>query len=681
MGARWILRWLTAAVLATALVAGCVPTAPPPSPIPPELGLKAQVRALLTLGEGQLLQGRYQEAAASFKQVLALKTDAAQRNQALYGLGRAELGRGNYQEALKWTQSLLESSPDPELEAKGRLLAARVQRRLGNLQQASLELARLTAGPGAALLPQDLRRQARELRSQILGELGRWNEAARELMVLARQPDPQAARQAAEKLSQAAARVSSSELSRLLAGARMPQVRIALMLGMCRSLVREGRLDQAGRVLARLRRLPGVESWQEQLRELEDQLGQARVVNPRSVGVILPLSGPYRAQGQAVLAAVELGLGLFSPGAANNPPILHIEDSKSDPAAAAQAVSRLVQQQRVAAIIGPLGTATSLAAARRAQRLGVPIITLTPVPGVTRAGEFVFQNFITPQEQVQALLRAEMELIGNRRFAVLAPRNTYGKGFTRLFSHEVTRRGGQVVRTVFYDPAKTDFTAEVKALAQLPPGRYRPGRPDSPKPVIDFQALFIPDGARRAGTLASQLAYWDVVGVDLLGTSLWHSPQLLEIGGRYLRRSLFPDAFDPDSKDPVVVRFVHEFYGSLGREPNLLEAHGYDAALLLRTLLQGYQPPRTRRELRDALADLKGVSGVCGRLSVGPRRRVLKELTLFTVRAGAFRPVEDLTTWSQETSPEQPSLTPATPEAQPSPPLPERPAPAATIPR
>ena len=124
----------------------------------------------------------------------------------------------------------------------------------------------------------------------------------------------------------------------------------------------------------------------------------------------------------------------------------------------------------------------------------------------------------------------------------------------------------------------------------------------------------------------------------LLGTSLWHDPRLVEVAGRYLEGCIFPDAFDPQSKEPEVVGFVSEFRKALGKEPNVLDAHGYDAAVLARKLIDNPNPPRTRLLFRNALAGLKNVRGVCGELSMGPDRVVHKNLKLFTVRQGVFKP-------------------------------------------
>ena len=157
--------------------------------------------------------------------------------------------------------------------------------------------------------------------------------------------------------------------------------------------------------------------------------------------------------------------------------------------------------------------------------------------------------------------------------------------------------------------------------------------------MIDFDAVFIPDGPERAGMVISQLAYFDVTEVDLLGTSLWRNPSLISIAGRYLARTIFPSAFDPRSPDPLVRGFVREFSLAMGGEPNVLDAHGYDAATLVRHLLDQTQPPRTRQAFRQELVGLNGVPGVCGVMRVDPDGRVQKALKLYTVRRAAFVPL------------------------------------------
>ncbi len=629
-GSRRLL-WLLAGLV---LVAACA--APPgPAPAPPGVKIppKQEAAALLDLGDSRLAEQKPLGAADAFSAALKLSLVPEQKARAYWGLARAELAQGKKAAALGWLGKLFTEAPVGQPAVEGSLLAARLLLQRGKAGEAAGRLRRLLARPPAPLSA-DQRFTARLLLAEALSASGEAGAATAALMELA-QSEPDRADQLMAPLAQAASRASAYELEPLVASAARPGIRAALLVGLTQAYLNQGRLGDAERSLNELRSSTSASRWSERITELDRQIAQARLVSPRAVGVVLPLSGPYAEVGRQVLAAVQLGLGLFG-GASAHPPTLYIADSAGDAQTAAAAVTSLVQQRRVMALIGPLAAGPSLAAARQAQKLGVPIITLTGVRGVTQAGNFVFQNTLTPRQQVRTVLDRIMGVEGLRRVAVLAPNNAYGKGFARLIAQLVAAGGGEMVRTEYYPPTSTDFSGEIKKLVSLPPGNYRPGRPDSPKPVINFNALYLPDGAERAAMVAPQLAYWDVNGVQLMGTSLWHSHKLLEIAGRYLNGCVFPDAFDPADPRPEVRRFVSEFMAAQGREPNLLEASAYDAAVLIRRLLDDPMPPRLRSELRQRLESLSGVDGVCGVLSIGPERQVQKPVKLFTIEKGGF---------------------------------------------
>lgn len=627
--------WLPACLVLVVLMlaAAC---APPKAPVP--TGVKKPPRqeasALLDLGEGRLADEKPLGAADAFSAALKLALKPEQKAHAYWGLARAELAQGKKAAALGWLNKLFTEAPVGRPAVEGSLLAGRLLLQRGKAQEAASRLRRLLARPPAPL-SEDQRFSARLLLAEALSASGEAGAATAALMDLAAQSGPERRDNLVEPLAQAASRASAYELEPLVASAARPEIRAALLVGLSQAYLNQGRLGDAERSLNELRGSTLASRWRERIDQLDRQIAQARLVNPRAVGVVLPLSGPYAEVGRQVLAAVQLGLGLFGGGSAH-PPTLYIADSAGDAQAAAAAVTSLVQQRRVMALIGPLAAGPSLAAARRAQKLGVPIITLTGVRGVTQAGDYVFQNTLTPRQQVRAVLDRVMGVEGLKRIAVLAPNNAYGKGFAGLITRIVAAGGGELVRTVYYPTSATDFSGEIKKLVSLPPGKYRPGHPDSPKPVIDFNALYIPDGAERAAMVAPQLTYWDVNGVQLMGTSLWHSSKLLETAGRYLDGCVFPDAFDPADPRPEVRRFVEDFMAAQGREPNLLEASAYDAAVLIRRLMDEPMPPRLRSELRQRLESLSGVAGVCGELTIGPERQVQKPVKLFTINRGGF---------------------------------------------
>lgn len=638
MGPANLMRW---ALLLVAILLGLAACGAPPAPVPragQPLAIDRETEALLRLGEERLAQGMALEAGDAFRAALIRSPKPADRSRAMLGLARADRALGENAKALKQVEDLLSQGVSPALAVEAELLASALEIEQNKPQKAASRLRRMLARPPGPLTRIE-RLRAQELLAGALAKSGQAGEAAAQLVDLAESADAAQLRSLSDQMVQVAGLARSDELIPLLGRITWPELKSALLIGLAEAYAREGRLPDAERTLATLRAEPSASRWAARLQALDRQISQARLVKPRAVGVILPLSGAYGAFGKRVLAAVQLGLGLFSNEGAQ-PLTLYIEDSHSDPQLTAQAVSSLVERNKVLAIIGPVGAAASLSAARRAQQLGVPLISLSQIAGLTQAGPFVFQNSLTPEAQVKALLDQVMGRQGLKRIAIMAPQNAYGQGFARVMNAYVTAQGGFVTRTEYYPPARTDFAAYLKSLVKLPPGNYRPGHPDSPKPVIDFDALFVPDGPEAAAMIAPQLAYYDVLGVELLGTNLWHNPKLIEQGARYVENCLFPDAFDPKSQAPLTRAFVGDFSQALGQEPGVMEAQAFDAAYMVRHVLMNSLPPTSRPAMRERLARLQGLQGVCGVLSVDQERRVNKPLTLFTVHSGAFTPLD-----------------------------------------
>lgn len=355
--------------------------------------------------------------------------------------------------------------------------------------------------------------------------------------------------------------------------------------------------------------------------------------DPPAVGCILPLSGRNAAYGNRALDAVLLAAGVFNSSRVAPVRVL-IEDSQSDPAAAGAAVERLALAG-ARCIIGPLGSQEALEAARAAQRLGVPILTLTQREGVTEVGDHVFRNFLTAAMQVRTVVQHAWTELGLRRFAILHPDDPYGREMTRLFREEVLRTGGEIGKELSYKADQTDFGAEILALGGTAPANpgteTAPGTPKKADP--GFQALFIPDYAYRVAMLVDQLAYHDMTGIRLLGTSGWVSPQLLRADTGLLQGAIFVDGFFAESFRPEVNDFIEAFYTAYGREPATMEALVYDGADMVFRLIRDDRGG-TRESFRNTLAQVKGYPGVSGRTSFPATRDAQKDLFVLTVREG-----------------------------------------------
>jgi ABC-type branched-subunit amino acid transport system substrate-binding protein len=326
----------------------------------------------------------------------------------------------------------------------------------------------------------------------------------------------------------------------------------------------------------------------------------------------------------------------------------------------------------VAAIIGPI--VTSEVAAREAQEMGIPIITLTQKDNIPEIGDKVFRNFITPKMQVQSLTSFAVESLGLFRFAILYPDETYGNTFMNLFWDQLLEAGGQVVAVESYKPDQTDFSDSIRKLVglyyEIPEDlkpeeevladdleqqtddnvdqasgetRQRSARgedeDEKPQAIVDFDAIFIPDSPGKAGLIVPQLAYYDIKDVYILGTNLWHSDSLIEIASQYVQGAVMPDGFFADSPSPRVQKFVQEFEETYQETPDFIEAIVYDTAMILFNVASQEQI-RYRSEIRDALLNLDNFPGITGLTRFDENGDARKKLYLLRVKGKKFVELE-----------------------------------------
>jgi branched-chain amino acid transport system substrate-binding protein len=182
-----------------------------------------------------------------------------------------------------------------------------------------------------------------------------------------------------------------------------------------------------------------------------------------------------------------------------------------------------------------------------------------------------------------------------------------------------------------YTDDQTDFGDVIKGMV-----RYEKSRDpkEEPKPIINFQAIFIPDDFKRINLVVPQLAYYDIKEVQLLGTNGWNSPDLLRDSGKFVNRAVFVDGFFKDSPLPAVRSFVMDFEDTFGSSPTLLEALSFDTtSLILRTI-------STRGSFSsEALLSLRGYSSVTGFTGFTAAGEGMRNLFLLTVAKDTIRQI------------------------------------------
>jgi ABC-type branched-subunit amino acid transport system substrate-binding protein len=278
---------------------------------------------------------------------------------------------------------------------------------------------------------------------------------------------------------------------------------------------------------------------------------------PPRVGLLLPLSGPSAALGQAMLNAAQMAL-FDQPDSGVTLLPRDTQGSADDAAAAA----RDVIQQGAQVIIGPL-LATEVEAVKPiAAAANVPVLAFSN--SMTVAGGGVFLLGFQPAQEIARVVQYAMSK-GHTRFAVLAPDSPYGNlAIDTLKAAVGGNASASVVRVATYDPGTTDLTPIVADFAQN----------------LDCDALLLPEGGTRLRLLAPLLPYdnIDPDTVKYLGTGLWDEPGLgtepALAGGWYAAPA-------PAARS----RFVARYQALYGKAPPRLATLPYDAVSLVVTLV------------------------------------------------------------------------------------------------
>ena len=359
-------------------------------------------------------------------------------------------------------------------------------------------------------------------------------------------------------------------------------------------------------------------------------------VDRYALGCVLPLSGPYAELGNKALDAILLSAGMFDEKNKSLWKVI-VQDSRGLPQETRTAIEHLANTKNVIAIIAVTGTAEALEAAREAEKARVPLILITSKEGVSLGSEYVFQHFLTPTQQVRAVVSYAINDMNCAMFSALYPDDDYGQEMIKIFREEVARLGGKVERVIPYGKKQTDFTSEINKLTnnQVAVAKKSAAKKtEVPKRIeVNFEALFIPDSYRRVQLIASQLAFYDVRGVKLLGTSLWNSPYLLKKGAQYLEGAVFVDSFFPYAFYRETNDFIDIYYTAYGRDPENIEALAYDTAGIIFNTIEtkGIQ---TRQELVSSLMGTENYHGATGTVSFGYDRVAHKTPFILQIKNG-----------------------------------------------
>ncbi len=203
--------------------------------------------------------------------------------------------------------------------------------------------------------------------------------------------------------------------------------------------------------------------------------------SPIKIGAILPLEYGSGV-GDRLLLGIQLALDNYNSTAATKVGLVLKNYSGVMPNLFSDMIS-LAGDQSVKAVIGPVYSGEVSALAKIANQNKLPMISPTATQvGLTKGNPYVFQA--NPDFKTRAVAMADyaVNVLHEKRIAILAPSDTYGKMISEYFAERLDSLGAAPVSVAYFESGSTDLAepiGQIKAAAAL----------SSPEPYVNIGTL------------------------------------------------------------------------------------------------------------------------------------------------------------------------------------------------
>jgi branched-chain amino acid transport system substrate-binding protein len=353
--------------------------------------------------------------------------------------------------------------------------------------------------------------------------------------------------------------------------------------------------------------------------------GNANASKPASGGVIrighyASMTGKEATFGQSTDNGIKLAVKeINDAGGVNGKKIeLITYDDKGESKEAGNAVTRLITQDEVAAVLGEVASSLSLAGGAVCQQYRVPMITPSSTnPRVTAGRDMVSRVCFTDDQQAYALAEFVHDNLKFNKAAVLYDQTqAYSKGLRDDFVKSYTAMGGTITSEQTFSGGDQDFSAQLTSIK-----------------ATDPQIILVPGYYTEGGNIALQARKLGIT-CPLIGGDGWDSEQLTAIGKDAIEGCYYSNHSAPDQPNSNIGQFIEKYKSAYnGQTPDALGGLGYDAAMVLFDAMKR-APSLEGPELAKAIAATKGFKGVTGVITIDQNRNAQKPIVIVQIKNG-----------------------------------------------
>ena len=322
------------------------------------------------------------------------------------------------------------------------------------------------------------------------------------------------------------------------------------------------------------------------------------------IGAIGEMTGGNASYGTSMMRGFKLAVKeINANGGVNGKKLVLVEaDTKSEPAEAANAMSKLINQDKVPMVAGIFTSSSAIAACNISETAKIPYLAIGATnPSVTLAKDGSTKPntfrvcFIDPFQGTVGANFVTNELKAKKAALYIDNSSDYSKGLADFFKKSFTANGGSIVIEEAYLQKDTDFKAVLTKIKAANP---------------------------------------EVIYVPIVGGDGWDSPKLPEIAGAAaLNNTYFTNHYSADSDSAESKAFVTAFEKEYNQKPDAPAVLGYDGIKLLADAIKragSVEPAKVAK----ALAETKAFSAVTGSLGLNEKHDAVKSVTIIEFKDG-----------------------------------------------
>lgn len=353
---------------------------------------------------------------------------------------------------------------------------------------------------------------------------------------------------------------------------------------------------------------------------------------PIKIGAIISLTGSYATLGEPQKKTIEMEVKRINDaGGINGRPVeVLIEDDGTDEAKAVAAATKLVEQDKVVAIIGATGTGQSMAIRPVIDKAGIPQLSMAGGNAITGTFDPLVYQTAWSNALIAPYELAYMQKQGISKIGLISDSSGYGKDGVSVITSIAPTYGITITSNQTFNLGDADMTAQLTNIKNS-----------------GAQAVVMWSAGKEAATVVKNAKDLGLT-IPMYGS---HGNARQEFatgagaaadGFRFAAgHILLPSTYGTDTAEyKTGTDFVSNYKAAAaGASPSTFAGHAYDALYLITNAAKTLGTDVTGPKLRDAIELTKEFPGIGGIFTFSPTDHnglSDKDLTFYEIKGSQF---------------------------------------------